>query len=76
MMIDQTTLLLGMAVAMLFALLAALNIVTYFALAALGWPGPAVFAHGVAERLVVAAVAVAIAAFAGAALVPWGVIER
>jgi hypothetical protein len=72
MMLDQTTLLLGMAVAMLFALLAALNVAAYGALAWLGWPGPAVFAHGVAERLVVAAVVVAIATFVSAALVPWG----
>jgi hypothetical protein len=74
MMLDQTTLLLGMAVAMLFALLAALNVATYVVLGWFGLLTPAVFAHGVAERLVVAAVAVAIAAFVSAALVPWGVL--
>lgn len=63
---DSTTLILSASVSVLLALLAAVNIAVYGLFLMAGWETPAVLAHRSAERLAVAAVAVALAGYIGA----------
>jgi hypothetical protein len=67
MVLDQATLLVGMAIAMLLAALAVTQLAAYGVFVWLGLPTPAVFAHECARVTVLSAVAVALGSYVAAA---------